>query len=181
MAKKPTKTRSKAARRQSGAVHNKRPKKTLSKRGSSKGLAKRSNLPEILNNLTGLPPEAVKLIAASVRRSSFSGPLPRPADLKEYKELIQDGAERIMVMAEIKLAMEEREQEKRNQHIDKALSNERLRIHYSVVVALAFVAGAVVCVFYEQYLLAIILGSSGIGSALVRGLTERGKARKSRN
>lgn len=143
MAKKPPKSRSKAARNQSGAVLKKRPKAAVSGGGLAKGLPKHGDDPDIPGVLADMPPEAVRMIATSMRTSSFSGPLPRPSVLKEYNHLIQNGAERIMVMAETKMTMEEREQGVRHRHVELVLSNERLRVHYSVVVGLACIAGAV--------------------------------------
>lgn len=39
-------------------------------------------------------------VITSVKKTTFSGPLPAPSDLAAYKEIMQDAPERIMVMAE---------------------------------------------------------------------------------
>ena len=62
---------------------------------------KKSNLP--LNLPEPKSEEKAKIISATrqeTRIEEFSGPLPRPQTLKEYDEIIPNGAERIMSMAE---------------------------------------------------------------------------------
>lgn len=63
----------------------------------------------------------------ATRTEILSGPLPHPQLLKEYDNIIKDGAERIMVMAEKQQASRiegERETREANKHI----ANEQLKI-----------------------------------------------------
>ncbi len=78
---------------------------------SSSELENKNNIPQELEELIKYIPadkkrEAIKLISSlSVHtESSFKGPLPPPSILGDYNNIIKDGAERIMRMAEIQSA-----------------------------------------------------------------------------
>ena len=57
--------------------------------------------------IESLPPEQKQLVMQSIAmilsQKTHRGPLPDPETLREYKELITDGANRVMVMAEKQL------------------------------------------------------------------------------
>ncbi|MBO9638721.1 MAG: DUF2335 domain-containing protein [Siphonobacter aquaeclarae] len=53
-------------------------------------------LPELQN----MPPARRKAYLEFVQQHTFSGPLPDPDSVRQFNEVIRDGAERIMVMAE---------------------------------------------------------------------------------
>ncbi len=54
----------------------------------------------------------------SIAQSEFSGPVPRPEDLKIYNEMIPNGAERFMIMAE-------KEQEYRHKVNQEIIEDEK--------------------------------------------------------
>jgi uncharacterized membrane protein len=58
------------------------------------------------NNLPASPPSAIATVTH--QSVSFSGPLPHPALLAKYNEVIPNGAERIMAMAERQSAHREK-------------------------------------------------------------------------
>lgn len=56
---------------------------------------------EIVQNApSAIPPAVLAQITGQITTTSYSGPVPPPALLKEYNEIVSGGAERILSMAE---------------------------------------------------------------------------------
>ena len=82
-------------------------KKEIEKVKKEKETEERTDIPEELEELLNFIPndkkkDAIKIISSlTIKTSSaFSGPLPPPTILNKYNEIIENGAERIMKMAE---------------------------------------------------------------------------------
>ena len=58
--------------------------------------------PDVDKVLASIDPEKRNVIVSAMveMRQTFSGPLPRPADFKAYKEVLSNAPERILLMAE---------------------------------------------------------------------------------
>lgn len=58
--------------------------------------------PDVEKVLASIDPEKRNVIVSAMveMRQTFSGPLPRPADFKAYKEVLSNAPERILLMAE---------------------------------------------------------------------------------
>lgn len=58
--------------------------------------------PDVDKVLASIDPDKRKVIVSAMveMRQTFSGPLPRPADFKAYKEVLSNAPERILLMAE---------------------------------------------------------------------------------
>lgn len=58
--------------------------------------------PDVEQVLASIDPEKRSVIVSAMveMRQTFSGPLPRPADFKAYKEVLSNAPERILLMAE---------------------------------------------------------------------------------
>lgn len=58
--------------------------------------------PDVEKVLASIDPEKRSVIVSAMveMRQTFSGPLPRPADFKAYKEVLSNAPERILLMAE---------------------------------------------------------------------------------
>ena len=71
---------------------------------STKNTVKSDNLTSIeqVTEFIDMQPEEVKEEVASrlMSRMTYSGPIPHPSLLKEFDQIIPDGANRIMIMAE---------------------------------------------------------------------------------
>jgi uncharacterized membrane protein len=113
------------------------------------------------NNLT--PINGAKLTVKTEHRSAFIGPLPRPEDLEMYANLIPDGANRIMKMAE--------NQADHRMFLEKSVlasnikrSNTGLWLGFFVVIAI------VVGSFYIAATRTVIEGIIGAVSTLVLGI-----------
>ena len=103
------------------------------------GKNKNKELPKITNNnllqenLANIPPEILSIInqlgiddpqkkqklAVALSRTSFSGPIPPPELLKQYNDIISDGADRIVSMAE--------NQSKHRMDLEKSVITEELK------------------------------------------------------
>jgi uncharacterized membrane protein len=106
---------------------------------------------------------AQRTITAQVTAASWSGPLPAPADLQRFNEIIPDGASRIMALAE-KQADHRIAYERRALFIEGAerLGSRSLAFIFAVV-ALG-VAGY--CATINQPWIAGILGGGTIASVV---------------
>jgi uncharacterized membrane protein len=89
------------------------------------------------NNQSGFPPSAA--IAVTHQSVSFSGPLPPPALLAKYNEVIPNGAERIMAMAERQSAHREFLEK---QVVAGNVASQARGSHYAFIICpLPFLAG----------------------------------------
>ena len=110
--------------------------------------------------------------AMSVQKTHV-GPLPDPETLEGYARLIENGAERIMQMAE-------RQQEHRiaieKQAIKSQLHQSATGQTYAIIIALVFIASSLTCALFNQTVIAGILGVSGLSgivTAFIRGRNDR--------
>lgn len=113
----------------------------------------------------GVDLEAISDELVGVQSSSFSGPLPPPAMLKEYNDVIADGAERIF-------SMTEQEQNSRHELIRGALANEKLKILCATAVSLALIIAAAWAAYLSQPWLSGLLATIGILTGLLRQIIE---------
>ncbi len=113
-------------------------------------------------------------------KQEYSGPLPPPSALEKYNEIIPNGAERIMAMAE--------EQSKHRRELEKmALQTDSRNSLLGIIAAfslgaITIVTGGIVAAFGYS-LGGAILGSSGLVglvSAFIFGTRERRKEREAK-
>ena len=112
--------------------------------------------------------------------SSFSGPLPPPETLAHYNEIIPNGAERIMVMAENQ-SQHRRELEKKVIKTDSR--NSLLGIISALIIGLAaiIIGGAVI--YTGHPISGTVLGSTGLTglvSAFIYGTNQRRQERQTK-
>jgi uncharacterized membrane protein len=130
------------------------------------------------------PIEKKKLYQAYVsivKRTSFSGPLPPPEILNGYNDAVENGAERIMVMAE--------EQAKHRRELESHAIKEQLRQSkngqiFGFIIALTLIGVSTLLGFYGQPVLGGILGGTTLVSLVtvfVIGKVTQKKELKSRN
>lgn len=98
-------------------------------------------------------------VMASVEQKYHRGPLPSPDKLKEYAQVIPNGAERIMAMAE-------KEQEHRMK-IENYAIPEQIKIAkrgqtYGLIIGLASVLIAGTCIMFGHEWPGAIFGATGI-------------------
>lgn len=93
-------------------------------------------------------------VIASVKKTTFSGPLPAPSDLAAYKEIMQDAPERILSMAE-------KEQAHRHTIEQKIVNNgsrESLIGQFlAFIIAFSFLIAAVFLAMNEHEVVAVSL------------------------
>ena len=103
----------------------------------------------------------VELVAMAARSITYSGPVPPPAMMREYEDILPGSADRFLKLVE-------NEQSIRRRDNGFFLRNDRVRVVGSVVVSLALVGGAVYCAVIDQPAVAIALGVSGAVPGVVR-------------
>jgi uncharacterized membrane protein len=82
-------------------------------------------------------------IAAVTQAVSFSGPLPHPALLAKYNEVIPDGAERIMAMAERQSVHRESLE---SQVVAGNVASQARGSHYAFIICLVTIVGGFVLI-----------------------------------
>lgn len=92
-------------------------------------------------------------------KQEYSGPLPPPHALEQYNNIIPDGAERIMAMAE-KQGKHRRELEKKALNTDSR--NSLLGIISALIIGLAAIIASVIVVLKNHVWPGTILGSAGL-------------------
>jgi len=125
-------------------------------------------------------PHAPDQDVRAIIRQEFSGPLPPPSALEKYNEIIPNGAERIMAMAE--------EQSKHRRALEtKALNtdsrNSLLGVVFAFILGLTAIVAGVIVVFTGHSWPGTILGSAGLVglvSAFIYGTRERRKERENK-
>jgi uncharacterized membrane protein len=106
-------------------------------------------------NSPSQPSAAVATVTQSV---SFSGPLPHPALLAKYNEVIANGAERIMAMAERQSAHRESLEA---QVVAGNVASQARGSHYAFIICLVTIVGGFVLIGMGKNILGI---SAVIGS-----------------
>jgi len=108
-------------------------------------------------NITPQPPQnnSISTVTQSV---SFSGPLPPPALLARYNDVIQNGAERIMAMAERQSAHRESLEAK---VVEGNVASQARGSHYAFLICLITIVGGFVLIGMGKdiYGIAAVVGS----------------------
>jgi uncharacterized membrane protein len=128
------------------------------------------------------PQEQIKLAhqVVSIIRAEFSGPLPPPEVLERYNNVIPNGADRIMSMAE--------EQSKHRRSLEaKAMStdsrNSLLGVIFAFVLGLSTIISGTYVILKGQVWPGTLLGSLGLVglvSAFIYGTKQRREERESK-
>lgn len=113
--------------------------------------------PELLKNVPKA--QRVELFRQIKMSRTHSGPLPSPETLEEYSRLINNGAERIMVMAE--------KQSAHRMALERKFMNSNIWQGFigqifGLIVGLSAIGAAVYCATIDQPVLGSILGATGI-------------------
>jgi len=116
----------------------------------------------------------------SVIRQEYSGPLPPPNALERYSQIIPNGAERLMVMAE--------EQSKHRRELEtKALNtdsrNSLLGVIFAFLLGLTTIVAGTIIILKGYAYPGTIVGSAGLVglvSAFIYGTRERRKERENK-
>jgi len=83
-----------------------------------------------------MPPQPTELV--KLEASAFSGPLPHPDLLAKFNEIIPDGAERIMAMAERQSAHREKQE---NRVIDGNVRSQTRGSYFGFILSLVAILG----------------------------------------
>ncbi|MEZ5006959.1 MAG: DUF2335 domain-containing protein [Chitinophagales bacterium] len=150
------------------------PTKDNSKKGGEKPQKGKNKRKENLSNQNEFIPivealeipeeEKTKLYSAVVsifKKESFSGPLPPPRMLKEYNNVIENGAERIMVMAE---KQGEHRRSLESHAVTEQLRQSRYGQIFGFIIALLLIGVSTVLGLSGQPVLAGVLGGSTLVS-----------------
>lgn len=116
-------------------------KKRISKQ---KGELVKEIAPEAIEIIEKLPEEQRSVILRSMTIEEYHGPIPPPALLKQYNEIIPNAAERILKMAE-------GEQSHRHKSVEWMVKSSVIRR----IMGLFFGVAIVSAILYESYVLAI--------------------------
>jgi len=126
-------------------------------------------------NLPGSQPEPGQLL--QVQAASFSGPLPLPSLLAQYNEIIPNGAERIMAMAERQSAHRERLEAR---VVDGNVANQTRGSYFAFILAFTAILGGFFLIHEgrsAQGLAAIITSVVGLVSVFIYAKSEQRKER----
>jgi uncharacterized membrane protein len=111
----------------------------------------------VSKNSRNSPPPSSTAISTVTQSVSFTGPLPHPALLAKYNEVIPNGAERIMAMAERQSAHREALEA---QVVAGNVASQARGSHYAFIISLVTIIGGFVL---------IGMGKSVIGVSAVIG------------
>jgi len=144
-----------------------------SNKGKGKGVQKnqtplpKASDPKVIFNQ--LPPDQQQQLIFSFMMQSHSGPIPDPETLARYNQIIPNGADRIMKMAEDqsqhRISLEA-------QVIPAQLKQSGRGQIFALVIGLASLVALVICAFLEQPIAALgsgILAAGGLISAFLKG------------
>lgn len=125
------------------------------------------DLPEEVKEILSLVPKnkrelaQLKLSIAVTRVKTHSGPIPDPETLAQYDGILENGAERIMSMAE-------RQSAHRISLEDFAIKEQIKQSGkgqwFAFILAILFLLGAIYCAFINQPTVAAIIGGGTIAS-----------------
>lgn len=111
-----------------------------------------------------------QIATAVILREQFSGPLPHPRHLREYADLIPDGPNRIMTMAEDSLRHQRAQEEKA---LSAEVSERKLGIllGFAAFIALILAAIGTAWIGAHPSVPIALVGASAIGgiSVLIKG------------
>lgn len=104
---------------------------------------------------------AQELLTGGYRSMTYSGPIPHPQLLREFNDVIPDGANRIMIMAE------KQSEHRRNLEEKIVNANNRdslLGIIFALVIALVIIGSGTFLLFNDKEVSGMGLLLSGIGT-----------------
>jgi uncharacterized membrane protein len=116
----------------------------------------------------------------AIIRQEFSGPLPPPAILEKYNEIIENGAERIMVMAE-EQSKHRKELEKKA--LDTDSRNSLLGVIFAFILGVTTITIGGLVILKGQPWPGTIIGSGGLVAlvyAFIYGTRARTKEREAK-
>lgn len=111
---------------------------------------------------------------------THSGPLPSPAVLNQYDQIVPGAAERIISMAEEQMRHRHSLEKKA---IESEIADSRLGLHYGLIIGLASVIGGAICIIFGHEIGGSIIGGAGLSGLVgvfVYGTNQRRKERESR-
>ena len=113
-------------------------------------------------------------------RQEYSGPLPPPDAIQKYDEIIPNGAERIMAMAE---KQSEHRQQLEKKALDTDSRNSLLGVIFAFILGLLTIVAGVIVILTGHSWPGTILGSAGLVglvSVFIYGTRERRKERENK-
>lgn len=138
---------------------------TSSKKKSKSKLNNQLTVEEARAFLTSQPNDvqeevAQELLTGGYRSMTYSGPIPHPQLLREFNDVIPDGANRIMIMAE------SQSEHRRNLETKVVNANNRdslLGVIFAFIIAIVIVLGAIFLIYKDKNLsgFSLLLGGGG--------------------
>ena len=124
--------------------------------------------------------ELLRTLSVSITHHR-SGPLPSPEDLARYNEVIPNGAERIMIMAE--------KQQDHRFVLEKTAVTEQLKESsrgqiFGLIIGLVAILSGATCALFGSELAGSLIGGGGIAglvSVFVLGRSKQAKSLKEKN
>lgn len=123
--------------------------------------------------------EIVREILSTVRHE-FAGPLPPPEMLEHYDNIISNGAERIMTMAE---AQSQHRRELEKTVIDRDSRNSLLGVIFAFILCMATIIGGTYVIIAGHSWPGTILGSAGLvglATVFIYGTNQRKREREAK-
>ncbi len=138
-------------------------------------------IPNALQQQEGQEKLAAEIVG--IMHQSFSGPIPPPTILKEYNQIIPNGAERIMAMAE---AQSEHRRKLESKALNTDSRNSLWGLIFAFILGMTVVISGVIVVFKGYKTTGSFISTTGLATLLgsfIYGTRERRKERefKSKN
>ena len=108
------------------------------------------------NNQPPVNPQGRQVVAVS---QQFAGPIPPPAVLAQYNNIIPGAADRILAMAE---RQAEHRQTSERKLITANIVNERIGLIFAFLIGLGAIGSGVYCVAVGQPIPASFIGGGGV-------------------
>lgn len=140
---------------------------------------KRHKLP-LSQQLSQQPHSLTHQEIRGIIRQEYSGPLPPPDAIQKYDEIIPNGAERIMAMAE---KQSEHRQQLEKKALDTDSRNSLLGVIFAFILGLLTIVAGVIVILTGHSWPGTILGSAGLVglvSVFIYGTRERRKERENK-
>lgn len=123
------------------------------------------DIQSIINQLGIDDPQKKQILAIALSRTFFSGPIPPPELLKQYNEIMQNGADRIVSMAE--------NQSKHRMDLEKSVVTEELKqskrgqIFGLTLVIFCIILAFILSITNHETVAGILAGSTVVSLATV--------------
>jgi len=108
----------------------------------------------------------VSTIKSNIIAQSFEGPIPHPEILAVYNQIIPDGADRILKLAESETAHRQAMEKKAVNAEIEGLKNEALDTRrgqiFGLIIGVTTVISGTVCAVYGASIPAVFIGTSGV-------------------